>query len=266
MNISTLSRTCRCAVVLVAILVVTTTAAVAKDPTADTSNPAYAKTPVSFVANTTGKLAPTTGFIHPGILVNQAQLVEIKRRVDAGIRPQKAAFDALKASPLTTLDYAPHPWATVECGERSNPNLGCKDEERDAQAAYSQALLWSLTGNAAYAANAIRIMNAWSGMLTGGHTNANAEVQASWAGSIWPRAAEIIRYTSKAWSDADVVKFQNMLTTQYLPSLVHGTCENGNKELTMSEAIVAIGVFNDNRTVFDFGVKCGVAVRPHTSI
>jgi hypothetical protein len=46
-----------------------------------------------------------------------------------------------------------------------------------------------------------------------------------------------------------------MLTTQYLPSLIHGTCENGNKELTMSEAIVNIGVFNDNRAAFDFGIK-----------
>ena len=36
-----------------------------------------------------------------------------------------------------------------------------------------------------------------------------------------------------------------MLTTQYLPSIIHGTCENGNKELTMSEALINIGVFND---------------------
>ncbi|MGI8746520.1 MAG: alginate lyase family protein [Bryobacteraceae bacterium] len=46
-----------------------------------------------------------------------------------------------------------------------------------------------------------------------------------------------------------------MLTTQYLPSLIHGTCENGNKELTMSEAIINIGVFNNNRAAFDFGIK-----------
>lgn len=237
-----------------AILLAASTAALAKDPTADTSNPAYAKTPVNTSANASGKPAPPAGFIHPGIIVNRAQLEEIKRRVAAGTQPQKAAYDAMKASPLAALDYTPHPWATVECGERSNPNLGCKDEEGDAQAAYTQALLWSITGNDAYAKNAIRIMNAWSEKLIGGHTNANAEVQASWAGSIWPRAAEIIRYTYKGWSDADVLKFQNMLTTQYLPSLIHGTCENGNKELTMSEAIVIIGVFNDNRVAFDFGV------------
>jgi hypothetical protein len=77
-------------------------------------------------------------------------------------------------------------------------------------------------------------------------TNNNGR-QASWTGDVWPRAAEIIRCSYKGWSDSDVAKFQNMLTTQYLPSIVKGTCENGNKELTMSEALINIGVFNDNR-------------------
>src|SRR4051812_44648841 len=60
--------------------------------------------------------ATTAGpFIHPGVLVNRAQLDEIKRRVAAGIEPQQAAFAKLKADPLGALDYQPHPWATVEC-------------------------------------------------------------------------------------------------------------------------------------------------------
>jgi hypothetical protein len=221
----------------------------------DTSNPAYAKTPVVITANTTGKPNPPAGFIHPGILVNKAQLDEIKRRVAAGVEPQKTAFEKMKASPLASLNYTPHAWATVECGPHSDPNLGCKDEEGDAQAAYTQALAWYVTGNKAYAENTIKIMNAWSGKLTGGHTNANKEVQSSWAGALWPRAAEIIRWTYKGWADADIARFQDMLTRQYLPTLIHGTCENGNKELTMSEAIVNIGIFTDNRTVFDFGVQ-----------
>ena len=64
-----------------------------------------------------------------------------------------------------------------------------------------------------------------------------------------------MRYSYKGWSDADIAKFQNMLTTQFLPTLIRGTCENGNKELTMAEALINIGVFNDNRAVFEHGVK-----------
>jgi len=227
----------------------------AKKPTDDTSNPAYATTQVAIAANTTGKPAKAAGFVHPGILVNRAQLDEMKRRVAAGIEPQKSAFEALKASKWGVLDYTPHPRATVECGSNSNPELGCKDEQADSETAYGQALLWYITGNQAYAANAIRIMDAWSGTLTGGHTNANGQVQASWTGDVFPRAAEIMRSTYKGWPDAAIARFQNMLTMQYLPSLIHGTCENGNKELTISEALINIGVFTDNRSAFDQGIK-----------
>src|SRR5207253_2632844 len=50
-------------------------------------------------------------------------------------------------------------------------------------------------------------------------------------------------------------KFRNMLITQYIPSLIKGSGENGNKELSMSEALINIGVFNDDRETFDKGVK-----------
>lgn len=219
------------------------------------SNPAYAAVTVSLAPNLTGQPDPAAGFIHPGVLVNRAQLDEIRRRVEAGIEPQASAFAALKASPDGALDYKPEPWAEVRCGPYSNPDLGCKAEQRDSEAAYAQALLWICTGDRRYADNAIKIMNAWSGMLQRGHTDANGPVQAAWCAEVWPRAAEIIRYTTNFWSDADIVRFQNMLRTQYLPSLIHGDCENGNKELSMAEALVNVGVFDDDRAVFDLGLR-----------
>lgn len=194
-------------------------------------------------------------FKHPGILLNREQLDLIKQRVADGTEPQKTAFAALLASPYAALDYAPSPRATVECGPYSKPDLGCKDERRDAVAAYSQALAWDVTGNERYARNAIRIMNAWANTLTGGHTNENGEAQAAWAGSVWPRAAEIIRHTSNFWQPEEIARFKQMLVTQYLPSLVNGADENGNKELAMAEALINIGVFNDDRITFANGVR-----------
>lgn len=238
-----------------AALAVATAIFAAKKPGDDTSNPAYKDVAINVKADPSGKPAKSAGFTHPGVLVSRAQLDEIKRRVKAGIEPQKSAFDALKSSKWGTLEYTPHARETVECGSNSNPDLGCKDEQADSEAAYGQALLWYITGNEAYAKNAVRIMDAWSGTLKGGHTNNNGPVQASWTGDVFPRAAEIMRYSYKGWSDAQVAQFQNMLRTQFLPSLIHGTCENGNKELTMSEALINIGVFIDDRAVYDLGVK-----------
>src|ERR1017187_4046845 len=202
-----------------------------------------------------GTIKSSVGFYHPGILVNRAQLDFIKGKVAAGVEPWKSAFEAVKASDLGALSYTAHPWTNCDCGPFSRPDLGCKDEQHDSAAAYTQALLWFITTNKAYAENAIKIMNAWSGTLTGGHKNANGPVQAAWGAAQWPRAAEIIRYTYPGWAAADIAKFQNMLTTEYVPSLVGGSCENGNKELSMSEALINIGVFNDDWATFDAGIK-----------
>ncbi len=207
-------------------------------------------------AQTSGPaIASKTGFHHPGVLVNRTQLDFIKGKLAAGAEPWKSAFETAKASALGAVDYTPKPWQTCECGPRSNPDLGCKDEQRDSEAAYTQALLWYFSRNKTYAANAIKIMNAWSSTLTGGHKLANGPVQAAWCAEVWPRAAEIIRYSDAGWPEADIARFKNMLTTQYVPSLADGSCENGNKELSMSEALINIGVFNDDRATFDAGVK-----------
>jgi len=202
-----------------------------------------------------GTVKSAAGFYHPGVLVNRAQLDFVKAKVAAGAEPWKSAYEAATKDPDASLTYVAKPWKTCECGPYSRPDLGCKDEQHDSEAAYTQALLWYISGNKAYAENAINIMNAWANTLTGGHKFANGPVQAAWCGEQWPRAGEIIRYTYTGWAPADVAKFQNMLTTQYLPSLTNGDCENGNKELSMSEALVNIGVFNDDRATFELGLK-----------
>ncbi len=197
----------------------------------------------------------TAEFRHPGVLLNRGQLDLIKQRVAEGIEPQKTAFATMMATPLAALDYVPKPRETIECGPRSNPDIGCKDERRDAMAAYSHAIAWIVTGNADHARTSIRIMNAWATTLKGGHKMANGPVQAAWAGSVWPRAAEIIRHTFTGWAAEEIAQFKQMLLTQYVPSLVGGSTENGNKELAMSEALMNIGVFADDRALFEAGVK-----------
>lgn len=219
------------------------------------ANPVYASVTIITTPDFSGKPAKSAGFNHPGVLLTRAQLVEIKRRVSANVEPQKSAFEKMKQNPSAALDYKANPVEIVSCGPRSNPDIGCKVEQADCAAAYTQALMWSITGDKVYAENAIQIMNAWAETLKGGHNYANGPVQAAWSGSVWPRAAEIIRYTYDGWPDTDIAKFQNMLRTQYLPSIMHGDCENGNKELAMCEALINIGVFLDDRAVFELGLK-----------
>ncbi|MER6222685.1 alginate lyase family protein [Streptomyces sp. 900105755] len=192
--------------------------------------------------------APST-FVHPGVTVSKAQLDFARTEVLAGAQPWKAAYDQMMASKYADLNRTPTPWATVECGSYSNPNYGCTDEREDAIAAYTDALAWYITKDARYAQKAIQIMDAWSATITG-HTNSNAPLQTGWAGSSWPKAAEIIRYTyTGTWTNE--ARFATMLRNVYLPTVIKGSNSNGNWELSMMEAAVGISVFLEDKASYD---------------
>jgi Alginate lyase len=193
-------------------------------------------------------------FVHPGILVNQALLDFVKAKIAAGAEPWKGALAKMQASNFGKLSYTAHPRPVVDCGSMSIPDNGCSDEKNDVLGAYAHALLWAYTGNEANAKKSIEIMNAWSAVLTD-HTNSNAPLQSAWAAEVFPRAAEIIRYTYTGWPAAEVARFGKMLNDVYLPKVVNGSASNGNWETSMIEATLNIGVFNDDRVSFDQGLK-----------
>jgi len=85
-------------------------------------------------------------------------------------------------------------------------------------------------------------------------SNSNGPLQTGWAGSSWPRAAEIIRYTYTGWSQPDIDRFATMLRTVYLPVVLPGNQGNGNWELTMMEAAVGIAVFLNDRTAYNAAI------------
>ncbi|GAA4243127.1 ricin-type beta-trefoil lectin domain protein [Dactylosporangium darangshiense] len=192
-----------------------------------------------------------TGFVHPGVLVSQAQLDFVRRQVQAGAQPWTNAYNQMLASKYASLSRTPAPRAVVECGPYSNPNNGCTDEREDAIAAYTDALIWYIGRDSRYAQKSIALMDAWSAAITS-HTNSNAPLQTGWAGSVWPRAAEILRYTYSSWPNVN--RFATMLRTVYLPVVINGSNSNGNWELSMMEAAVGIAVFLNDRTSYDSAV------------
>lgn len=174
--------------------------------------------------------------------------------------PFYSAFIKAKNSDIGALTYQPYGPPSdgyIKCGPTSNPNIGCSNADNDSSAAYLQALLWYITGNKQYANNAITILNLYGHNLKGystGSTYSNAPLQAAWDGQKWPRAAEIIRYSNAGWADSDITAFKNMLNAAILPLIVNGSASNGNWEISMIEALINIGVFNDDPTTFNSGI------------
>ncbi|KDQ19228.1 hypothetical protein BOTBODRAFT_27807, partial [Botryobasidium botryosum FD-172 SS1] len=200
--------------------------------------------------NTTIVARAPASFVHPGALVSLPQLSFVRDKVKAGAQPWTNAYNQLLSSKYASLSRNPTPRATVECGSYSNPNNGCTDEREDAIAAYTLALAWYITQDARYATKAISIFDAWSTTIKS-HTNSNAPLQTGWAGSSWPRAAEIIRYTYTGWSSTSINNFSNMLRNVYLPEIINGSNSNGNWELVMLEAAQGIAVFLNDGASYD---------------
>jgi hypothetical protein len=197
-------------------------------------------------------------FRHPGVLVNGEQLAFLKMKVAAGAAPWAPALTAAKADSHASLSYTAAPPSDsngdVGCGSYSSPDIHCGDEKKDVSAAYTDALIWALTGDKQYAAKAIEIMNAWSAVMKS-HSLSNTIVQTGWTGTVFARAAEIIRYTNAGWAQADIDKFSSMLKTAYVPYIKNGAPkENGNWELSATDALIQIAVFLDDKTLFDAAV------------
>jgi hypothetical protein len=162
-------------------------------------------------------------WVHPGAMISQSQLDFIKARVNGKEQPWLDAYNALLED--VKVAQTPSPHVIVECGSYSIPDVGCKLERNDSLAAYGNALAWAISGETAYAQQAIKIMDAYSSTIKG-HNNSNAPLQSGWVGSIWARTGELIRYTDAGWPDNSIEQFETMLRDVYMPLTVNGTDHN----------------------------------------
>lgn len=203
-------------------------------------------------------------FKHPGVLVSREQLDYVREKVRSGQQPWKEAYDRMMCSDFSKLTWQANPVDRVICCSRDRycdgdgVNPVCSQERKDALAAYTHALAWSLTGDAAHAQKAIGIMDAWSAVLIK-HDGTNAPLQAAWAGSSFTRAAELIRHTYEGpWPEAD--RCAAMLRSVFLPVVLHDRPDyaakyNGNWELMMMEAAAFIAVFLDDRDSYEEAMR-----------
>lgn len=196
---------------------------------------------------------PANPFVHPGILHTAADLQRIKARLAAGAQPWRDGFQALRSHPLSKADWKPRgPFADVVRGPRESRHIA--ELEADANAAYQNALLWSLTGEAAHAAKAVAILNAWAPALRS-ITGHDRHLAASLCGFKLVNAAELLRHTGAAWAAADIDRFSRMSRTALYPVIRDfATFANGNWDTGCIKTMMAMGVFLDDRAMFDRAV------------
>lgn len=219
------------------------------------ANAAAVKVTVAALPMTSkSRISAHMSWVHPGVLVSGEQLEYVKSQLLN--EPFKSAF-----ANLLNSEYANTSWTlqgppadlNIDCGGYDHPDKGCTFEDYDAVAAYTQALLFALTGNDEYAKTAIRIMDAYANVKS--YTNSNAPVQAAWSASKWTRAAEIIIHSNASvWPGTSSNAFIAFLKNIILPHIKNGSNSNGNWEASMIEGILGIAVLTEDEKLFNTAV------------
>lgn len=199
-------------------------------------------------------------FVHPGILHTQADFTRMTAKVNASAQPWKGSWDLVVASPHSQSTWTPRATATIiRGGTGDNVSL----LYNDVQAAYQNALRWKISGSTAHGNKARDILNAWSATHTTLTGNADRYLASGLFGYQFANAAEMMR----GYSGFDVARFQNYLRNVYYKPLVErflwgnefGSDHNdacitnywANWDLCNMAAAIAIGVFCDDRAIFD---------------
>lgn len=193
-------------------------------------------------------------FIHPGIAHSQAELDFVKAKLKADEQPWQDAWEKLRASRYARLSWKPKPHAVVERGAYNNPDIGASDFMRDGTAAYTHALQWVFTGNEAHARKTMEIFNVWSATLKT-VKNHDARLLVGMTGHQFCNAAELIKHTWDGWPIADQKQFESMLRNVWYPVIADFyPTANGNWDASMIQTMLAMGVFLDDREMFDRAV------------
>ena len=192
------------------------------------------------------------GFVHPGLLHSQEDLARMKRAIAAHEEPTLGGYEVFRRDVASQAGYAAQgPLATVS----RNPTVGAGAYDADANAAYQNALMWSLTGERAYADKAIALVNAWSRTLTsiGGR-------DAVLMGGLGPfkmvQAAELLRYSNAGWAPADVTQAERQFKTVVYPVLrEYAPFANGNWEAAALKTVMAVAIFCNDRPMYEDALR-----------
>jgi hypothetical protein len=210
-------------------------------------------------------------FVHPGGLHNRSDMDRMRYLVAAGVEPWAAAYQKLRTDSLASPTYAVRgnpTWTQVS----RDAGVHAAEFESDANAAYLQALMWIVTQDTRHAQKAVEIFNAWQNLteVTGGGT---APLNAGLYAYKLVEAAEIIKSTYTGWAAPDVQAFQAMLvypgrSRTAVPSSLsdsNGTFywriyngdpgRHGNQDLIAWRAMIVMGVFLDDRVMFDRALR-----------
>lgn len=136
--------------------------------------------------------APQT-FRHPGVLISQAELDAIRKRVAAAGAddPVFAGFVHTMTTRFGDDTFKPQPAARLKRGD-AKPDDSLSRLRTSGLTAYTLALKWAATGDASARDAAIRTVDAWAEVVVACEPDTPKSADASWALLPWCAAGELL--------------------------------------------------------------------------
>ncbi|MQY38595.1 hypothetical protein SRB17_66080 [Streptomyces sp. RB17] len=198
-------------------------------------------------------------FTHSGLLHSAADLARMKAAVAARQSPVYDGYLALAAHSRSKPTYAIQNTGQITSWGRGPANFQ-NQAVADSAAAYQLALMWCVTGDGTYADRARDILNAWSASLTA-VTGADGPLGAGLQAFKFVNAAELLRHSGyDGWAADDIARCEESFLTVWYPAVSgYMLYANGNWDLTAIQAVLAIGVFCEERTLFESALRFAAA-------
>lgn len=203
-------------------------------------------------------------FVHPGALHTTQDIQRVKKHVSQKEQPWLRAWQHLEAGELAQTTWVANPQAVLVRGTNDTftvpENYGIA--YRDAHSAYQLTLRWLIGGNTSYADHAVAILNGWGSTLIDIDGTEDKFLAAGIYGYQFANAAELLRGYD-GWSEGDQTIFGNMLNNVFAKYsrdfLDHHNYKTdfyySNWDLCNIACLMAVGVFNDNSTMYSHAVE-----------
>lgn len=202
-------------------------------------------------------------FKHPGALHTSVDIDRVKKHVQKQEEPWFTAFKHLESRPLAQPTRKPSPQVLLVRGRNPDTNLtqNYPSAYRDAHAAYQLALRWLITDNTTFADAAAKILSGWAATLTDIDGNEDKFLAAGLYGYQFANAGELLR-SYHGWPKQNQTAFGTMLNNifarynqnfldnhNFKPDFYYA-----NWDLCNIASLMAIGIFNDNQTMYNFAI------------
>lgn len=201
-------------------------------------------------------------FVHPGALHTGKDFERVQQHVRAKKQPWYRAWQHLESTRLAQTNWTPTPQEILVRGANDELPENYGHAYRDAHSAYQLALRWLIGGNTSYADHAAEILDSWGSTLVDIDGNEDKYLAAGLYGYQFANAAELLRpYQGwpKTSQEAFGATLNDIFAVYNRDFLDHHNDKQdfyyANWDLCNIASLMAIGIFNDNKTMYDYAVN-----------